>query len=56
VAGVDAARMYEATGIAVHPINTVFQPTWERADEVVLASRAPVSRSMPCSKLGETVS
>jgi rhamnulokinase len=32
------------------------EATWERADEVVLASRAPVSRSKPCSKLGETVS
>jgi rhamnulokinase len=32
------------------------EATWERADEVVLASRAPVSRSRPCSKLGETVS
>jgi rhamnulokinase len=32
------------------------EATWERADEVVLASRAPVSRSRPCSGLGETVS
>ena len=32
------------------------EATWERADEVVLASRAPVSRSRPCSELGETIS
>jgi hypothetical protein len=32
------------------------EAAWERADEVVLASRAPAPRSRPCSKLGETVS
>ena len=32
------------------------EAAWERADEVVLASRAPVPRSRPCSRLGETVS
>ena len=32
------------------------EAAWERADEVVLASRAPVSRSRPCSERGETVS
>jgi rhamnulokinase len=32
------------------------EASWERADEVVLASRAPAPRSRPCSKLGETVS
>jgi rhamnulokinase len=30
VAGVDAARLYRATGIAVHPFNTVFQLMAER--------------------------
>jgi rhamnulokinase len=30
VAGVDTARLYEATGIAVHPFNTVFQLMAER--------------------------
>ena len=30
VAGIDAPRLYEATGIAVHPINTVFQLMAER--------------------------
>jgi rhamnulokinase len=32
------------------------EAAWERADEVVLASRAPVPRSRPCSQRGETVS
>ena len=32
------------------------EAAWERADEVVLASRAPVPRNSPYSRLGETVS
>ena len=32
------------------------EAAWECADEVVLASRAPVPLSRPGSKLGETVS
>ena len=39
VAGVDAARLYEATGIAVHPINTVFQLMAERESAQIGTAR-----------------
>jgi rhamnulokinase len=39
VAGVDAARMYAATGIAAQPINTVFQLMAERESSQIRAAR-----------------
>jgi rhamnulokinase len=39
VAGVDAARLYAATGIAAQPINTVFQLMAERGSEQLRAAR-----------------
>ena len=39
VAGVDAARLYEATGIAAQPINTVFQLMAERGSAQLAAAR-----------------
>jgi rhamnulokinase len=39
VAGIDAARLYEATGIAVHSFNTVFQLMAERDSTQALAAR-----------------
>ena len=39
VAGVDAARLYAATGIAAHPLNTVFQLMAERGSEQLRAAR-----------------
>jgi rhamnulokinase len=39
VAGVDAARLYAATGIAAQPINTVFQLMAERGSELLRAAR-----------------
>jgi rhamnulokinase len=39
VAGVDAARLYEATGIAVHSFNTVFQLLAERESAQMGAAR-----------------
>jgi rhamnulokinase len=39
VAGVDAARLYEATGIAAQPMNTVFQLMAERESAQMAAAR-----------------
>ncbi|MDQ2813053.1 MAG: FGGY family carbohydrate kinase, partial [Actinomycetota bacterium] len=39
VAGVDAARLYAATGIAAQPINTVFQLMAERGSDQLRAAR-----------------
>ena len=39
VAGMDAARLYQATGIASHPINTVFQLMAERTSAQIRAAR-----------------
>jgi rhamnulokinase len=39
VAGVDAVRLYEATGIAPQPINTVFQLMAERGSAQIAAAR-----------------
>ena len=39
VAGVDAARLYQATGIAAQPINTVFQLMAERDSAEIRAAR-----------------
>jgi rhamnulokinase len=39
VAGIDATRLYEATGIAVHSFNTVFQLMAERDSTQLRASR-----------------
>ena len=39
VAGIDAARLYEATGIAVHSFNTVFQLMAERESTQARAAR-----------------
>ncbi len=39
VAGVDGARLYEATGIAVHSFNTVFQLMAERTSAQIRAAR-----------------
>ena len=42
VAGIDAARLYEATGIAAQPINTVFQLMAERGSAQLRAARHAV--------------
>ena len=42
VAGVDAARLYEATGIAAQPINTVFQLMAERGSAQLRGARHAV--------------
>ena len=42
VNGVDAARLYEATGIAPQPINTVFQLMAERGSDELCAARRAV--------------
>ena len=42
VRGVDAARLYEATGIAAQPINTVFQLMAERGSAALRAARHAV--------------
>ena len=42
VKGVDAARLYEATGIAAQPINTVFQLMAERGSAALRAARHAV--------------
>jgi rhamnulokinase len=39
VAGVDAARLYAATGIAAHPLNTVFQLMAERESAQIRTAR-----------------
>ena len=42
VNGVDTARLYEATGIAPQPINTVFQLMAERGSDELCAARRAV--------------
>jgi rhamnulokinase len=42
VAGIDAARLYEATGIAAQPINTIFQLMAERGSAQLRAARHAV--------------